>query len=220
MFESRVICICGLPGIGSVGKVAADYLATALECSTIMPFFSHSFPPQVMVSQGLAELMHAELMRPKEKKNMLILSGDAQPLDVVGMYELAGNILQAIKEQGVTDVITLAAYVGETNEKILGTSTDLDSATALCECKIPLLRSGAVGGLNGLLAGLAPLYDLRGFCLLATSSGADPVDILAATNLLGAIKELLHLKIDITLMEPIIEEPEEVEAQEVDMNYR
>ncbi|MCX6673033.1 MAG: PAC2 family protein [Methanothrix sp.] len=220
MFESRFICICGLPGIGSVGKVAADYLATALECSTIIPFFSRSFPPQVMVSQGLAELMHAELMCPREKKNMLILSGDAQPLDVIGMYELAGNILHAVKEQGVTDVITLAAYVGETNEKIQGTATDLDSATALCKCKIPLLRSGAIGGLNGLLAGLAPLYDLRGFCLLATSSGADPVDIRAATNLLGALKDLLHLDIDISLMEPAIEELEEVAAYEVDMNYR
>ncbi|MBN1235045.1 MAG: PAC2 family protein [Methanotrichaceae archaeon] len=220
MFESRVICICGLPGIGSVGKVAADYLATALECSTIMPFFSRSFPPQVTVCEGLAELMHGELMRPKERENMLILSGDAQPLDVVGMHELAGNILQAVKEQGVTDVITLAAYVGETNEKILGTATDLDSAKALSECKIPLLRSGAIGGLNGLLAGLAPLYDLRGFCLLATSSGNDPIDIEAATSLLSAVKELLHLDIDITLMEPFIEEPEEVAAQEVDMNYR
>jgi hypothetical protein len=164
--------------------------------------------------------MHAELMRPKEKKNMLILSGDAQPLDVVGMYELAGNILQALKEQGVTDVITLAAYVGETNETVQGTATDLDSVTALGECKIPLLRSGAIGGLNGLLAGLAPLYDLRGFCLLATSSGADPVDIQAATNLLGALNELLHLDIDITLMEPAIEELEEAPTQEVDMNYR
>jgi len=220
MFASRFICICGLPGIGSVGKVAADYLATALECNTIMPFFSHSFPPQVMVCEGLAELMHAQLMRPKEKENLLILTGDAQPLDVVGMYGLAGNILQALKEQGVTDVITLAAYVGETNETILGTATDLDSATALGECKIPLLRSGAIGGLNGLLAGLAPLYDLRGFCLLATSSGADPVDIQAATNLLGAIKELFQLDIDITLMEPVIEEQEEIETKEVDMNYR
>jgi len=220
MFASRFICICGLPGIGSVGKVAADYLATALESDTIMPFFSHSFPPQVMVCEGLAELMHAQLMRPKEKENMLILTGDAQPLDVVGMYELAGNILQALKEEGVTDVITLAAYVGETNETILGTATDLDSATALGECKIPLLRSGAIGGLNGLLAGLAPLYDLRGFCLLATSSGADPVDIQAATNLLGAIKELFQLDIDITLMEPVIEEQEEIETKEVDMNYR
>ena len=220
MFESRFICICGLPGIGSVGKVAADYLATALECSTIMPFFSHSFPPQVMVCDGLAELMHAGLMRPKEKKDLLILSGDAQPLDVAGMHELAGDILQAIKEQGVTDVITLAAYVGETEEKILGTATDLDSATALSECKIALLRGGAIGGLNGLLAGLAPLYDLRGYCLLATSSGADPVDIQAATNLLGAIRELLNLDIDVSLMQPAAEEPEEAAEEEVDMNYR
>ena len=83
MFESSIVCICGLPGIGSVGKVAADYLVTALECSTIKPFFSNSFPPQVMVSSGLAELMHAELLRPREKQNMFILSGDAQPLDVV-----------------------------------------------------------------------------------------------------------------------------------------
>jgi len=220
MFESRFICICGLPGIGSVGKVATDYLATALECSTIIPFFSRSFPPQVMVSGGLAKLMHAQLMRTKEKENILILSGDAQPLDVVGMHELAGNILQAIKKQGVTDVITLAAYVGETNESVLGTATDVDSAVALSECKIPLLRSGAVGGLNGLLAGMAPLYDLRGFCLLATSSGADPVDLRAANNLLCAINELLNLDIDITLLEPVIEEPQAVAACEVDMNYR
>jgi len=220
MFESRFVCICGLPGIGSVGKVATDYLATALECSTIIPFFSRSFPPQVMVSGGLATLMHAELMRTKEKENIFILSGDAQPLDVVGMQELAGNILQAIKNQGVTDVITLAAYVGDTDELVLGTATDVDSATALCECKIPLLRSGAIGGLNGLLAGMAPLYDMRGFCLLATSSGADPVDIRAANNLLCAINELLHLDIDITFMEPVIEQLEEAAAYEVDMNYR
>lgn len=219
MFESRIICICGLPGIGSVGKVAADYLATALECSTILPFFSRSFPPQVMVSGGLAKLMNAQLMRPKEKESLFILSGDAQPLDVVGMHELAGDILQAIKKEGVTDVITLAAYVGETNETIMGTATDCDCAASLSEQKIPLLRGGAIGGLNGLLAGMAPLYDLRGYCLLGASSGSDQVDVRAASNLLGAINELLHLDIDITLLQPVIEQAEVAEAEEVDMNY-
>jgi proteasome assembly chaperone (PAC2) family protein len=219
MFESRFICICGLPGIGSVGKVAADYLVTALECIAILPFFSHSFPPQVMVSVGLAKLMHAQLLRPKQRDNLLILSGDAQPLDVLGMHELAGNILGAIKKQGVTDVITLAAYVGETNETVLGAATDTDGAAALREQKIPLLQGGAIGGLNGLLAGMAPLYDLRGYCLLGASSGSDPVDIRAANNLLGAINELLHLDIDVTLLQPVIEEAEVAEAEEVDMNY-
>src|SRR5512136_1380693 len=125
MFQSRFVCICGLPGIGSVGKVAADFLATSLQCSSIKPFFSSSFPPQVMVSEGLAELMHGELMRPRDREDLLILSGDAQPLDVVGMHKLAGDILQAITDQGVTDVITLAAYVGDTGEKVLGAATDL-----------------------------------------------------------------------------------------------
>ena len=172
-----------------------------------------------MVSSGLAELMHAELLRPREKQNMFILSGDAQPLDVVGMHELAGNILEAIHAEGVTDVITLAAYVGDTNETILGAATDAESAAALGHSDIPLLHSGAIGGLNGLLAGLAPLHGMRGFCLLGTSTGADPVDIPAATNLLEAVKKLFHLDIDISLMEPMTEAPEEQGVEEVDMNY-
>jgi proteasome assembly chaperone (PAC2) family protein len=220
MFESRSICICGLPGIGSVGKVAVDFLATALQCTTLKPFFSASFPPQVMVSEGLTDLMHVELMRPLDISNMLILSGDAQPLDVVGMYELAGDLLLALKDEGVTDVITLAAYVGETNEPVLGASTDPDLSRALVESNIPLLKSGAIGGLNGLLAGLAPRYDLTGVCLLATTSGSDPVDIRAATSLLAKVKELLGLDIDISLLEPAIEQPLEMADSEADMNYR
>jgi len=86
------------------------------------------------------------------------------------MHELAGNILEAIHAEGVTDVITLAAYVGDTNETILGAATDIESAAALGHSDIPLLHSGAIGGLNGLLAGLAPLHGMRGFCLLGTST--------------------------------------------------
>lgn len=220
MFESRSICICGLPGIGSVGKVAADYLATALQCNTLKQFFSQRFPPQVMVSQGVADLMHVELMRPLDISNVLILSGDAQPLDVIGMYELAGDLLSAIKDEGVTDVITLAAYVGDTNEPVLGATTDPELSRVLVENKTPLLKSGAIGGLNGLLAGLAPRYDLTGTCLLATTSGSDPVDIRAVTALLSKVKELLGLDIDVGLLEPAIEQPKELADQEADMNYR
>lgn len=219
MFESRFICICGLPGIGSVGKVAADFLATSLQCSSIKPFFSSSFPPQVMVSEGLAALMHSELMRPRERENLLILSGDAQPLDVPGMHELAGELLQAIKEQGVTDVITLAAYVGETEQDVLGAATDPNCAAQLVERNIPLLKSGAIGGLNGLLAGLAPMYGLRGICLLATTSGSEPVDLAAATKLLAAIKELLNLDLDLTMLSPFGEEQETQASPDIDMNY-
>ncbi|HOU69757.1 MAG TPA: PAC2 family protein [Methanothrix sp.] len=220
MFESGSICICGLPGIGSVGKVAADFLATSLQCSSIKPFFSSRFPPQVMVSDGLAALMHSEILRPSERENLLILSGDAQPMDVVGMYEMAGEILEALKEQGVTDVITLAAYVGDAQEAVLGAATDLETAAQLLERDIPLLKSGAIGGLNGLLAGLAPRYGMRGLCLLATTSGSDPVDLQAAVNLLSMIEYLLKLKLDLSLLSSVAEPPEDQTSSDVDMNYR
>ena len=219
MFESRIICIAGLPGIGSVGKVAADYLATALECSTIKPFFSSGFPPQVVVSEGVAQLLNAELKVPKEREDLFILSGDAQPLEVVEMYRLAGEILEAVRKEGVTDMITLAAYVGDTREKVLGAASDTDSAASLEKLGIPLLRSGAIGGLNGLLAGLAPLHEMRGFCLLGTSTGSDPVDIKAATNLLEAINSLLRLDLDVSLM-LVEDEPEVAAPEEADMYYR
>jgi len=74
--------------------------------------------------------------------------------------------------------------------------------------------------LNGLLAGLAPLYKMRGYCLLGTSSGSDPVDLDAASNLLELINDLFKLDLDVALMEPEDEVPEEIVPDEVDMNYR
>jgi len=220
MFESRKICIAGLPGIGSVGKVASEYLVTALECSTFKPFFSSGFPAQVMVSDGLSNLLHAELKVPKDRKNMFVLSGDAQPLEVEEMYALAGEILEVLKAEGVEDVITLAAFVGDTKEETLGAASDVEGTALLKENNVPLLTSGAIGGLNGLLAGLAPLYGMRGYCLLGTSSGADPVDLKAASNLLELINNLFKLELDVALTEQEMEMPEEDIQEEADMNYR
>jgi uncharacterized protein len=221
MFESSVICIGGLPGIGSVGKVAADYLATALECSTAKHFFSRGFPAQVVVAGNLTDLLYAEMKAAKirDRSDLYVLSGDAQPLDVKAMYSLAGDILEYARSQGVTDIITLAAYVGESEEKVMGAASNMEMAAELQKSGVPLLKSGSIGGLNGLLAGLAPLYDLRGFCLLATTSGENPIDLLAARNLLEVLLPLVG--VDISLEGLAVEEPEVApKCEEMDMYYR
>lgn len=218
MFTSGTICIGGLPGIGSVGKVAADFLATVLECSTIKPFFSYGFPAQVVVSDGLTSLLHAELKAPKNRDDLFILTGDAQPQEIREMHALAGEILEAARDLKVTDLITLAAYVGDKKERVVGAASDLETAARLEGCNIPLLRSGAIGGINGLLAGLAPLYGMRGICLLGTTSGEDPLDLRAAKNLLEAILPLIDLDVSLDALE--IEEPAEEMCEDVDMYYR
>jgi uncharacterized protein len=219
MFSSGTICIGGLPGVGSVGKIAADYLVTSLECSTFKVFYSRGFPAQVMVIDGLADLFRAELKVPKDRSNMYLLSGDAQPLEIKEMYSLAGDILEAARSLKVTDMITLAAYVGESKEKVVGAASDPDMVQELEKNHIPILRSGAIGGINGLLAGMSPLYGIRGYCILGTTSGEELVDIAASRNLLEATCSLLGL--DIALDGLNIEESEEVYCyQDTDMNYR
>lgn len=221
MFESSVICIGGLPGIGSVGKVAADYMATALECSTAKQFFSKGFPAQVLIDGNIAGLLNAELKAAKTTKgnDLFILSGDAQPVEIREMYSLAGDILEYVRSQKVTDIITLAAYVGDSKEKVLGAASNKEMAEELEKNGIALLKSGSIGGLNGLLAGLAPLYDMRSFCLLATTSGENPIDLRAARNLLEALLPLVG--VDISIEGLAVEEPEAVSrCEEMDMYYR
>jgi proteasome assembly chaperone (PAC2) family protein len=221
MFESSVICIGGLPGIGSVGKVAADYLATALECSTARHFFSKGFPAQVVVTGNTTDLLHAEIKagRIRDEHDLFVLSGDSQPLDVREMYSLAGDILEYARSQRVTDIITLAAYVGESEEKVMGAADNPETAAELQKSGIPLLKSGSIGGLNGILAGLAPLYGMHSFCLLATTSGENPVDLRAARNLLEALSTLVGM--EISLEELVVDEPETVpQCEEMDMYYR
>ncbi len=218
MFSSGIVCIGGLPGIGSVGKVAADFLATALECRTVKPFFSVGFPAQVMVEDGLSSLLHAELKAPQNRDDIFILSGDAQPLDIKEMHALAGNILEAARDLKVTDIITLAAYVGDTRESVLGAASDADTAEKLAKEGITLLRSGAIGGINGLLAGLAPFYGMKGICLLGTTSGDDPLDLNAAKNLLETVQSLMGLSISLDALD--VELSPVPACKESDMYYR
>ena len=149
-----------------------------------------------------------------------MLSGDAQPLDVVGMHQLAGEILQAIQSEGVTDVISLAAFVGDTTEKYtgLGHRSRIGSRTSGF-WDSPAPQRGYRRHERPTRRASAPLQYARLSACLGTSTGADLVDIPAAMNLLYAIRDLFKLDLDFSMMESIIGEPDEPVPEEVDMNY-
>jgi proteasome assembly chaperone (PAC2) family protein len=66
---------------------------------------------------------------------------------------------------------------------------------------------------------MSPLYGIRGYCILGTTSGEELVDLKASKNLLEAICSLLGL--DISLDGLRIVEPEDVSCcHETDMYYR
>lgn len=85
-----VVLIEGLPGVGNVGKLAADHLVDHLEAKPWIDIASHDFPPQVNVQDdGTVDLVGCRLwVAPGARKggDMVMMTGDYQPMTLEGQY--------------------------------------------------------------------------------------------------------------------------------------
>ena len=67
------VLIEGLPGVGNVGKLAAEHLRDELEGTKFADIYSKYFPPQVLVSdEGIVKLVNNELFYVKSEQQDLI----------------------------------------------------------------------------------------------------------------------------------------------------
>ncbi|HYK92867.1 MAG TPA: PAC2 family protein, partial [Thermoplasmata archaeon] len=83
------VLVEGLPGVGNVGKLAADYLRDQLKAKPQATIYSKFFPPQVYVSEdGLIRLVSNDLTyaraRSPGQRDVLILGGDYQGISPEG----------------------------------------------------------------------------------------------------------------------------------------
>ena len=93
---SKATFIEGLPGIGNVGKVAVDFLIDELKAKKLYEITSYTFPHSVFVNEdNLIELPIVEVFYRQSggKNDILLLSGDVQPIDEVSSYEFSEKIL-------------------------------------------------------------------------------------------------------------------------------
>src|SRR4030042_54623 len=121
----------GLPGVGNVGKLAAEHLVDQLKAVKFAELFSKFFPPQVLVSDsGIIRLVSNDIYyvkRTDSEHDIVIMTGDYQGLTPDGQYELSDKTLKIIKELGVRRVYTLGGYgLGKIIEtpRVLGAATD------------------------------------------------------------------------------------------------
>src|SRR3989475_2076772 len=104
------IFIEGLPGIGNVGKLAAEHLKDGLKALKFAEIFPKFFPPQVLVQDdGQVKLVNNEMHYVKRNNgtDLILLTGDYQGLTPEGQYELSDFILKELKGLGVRRIFTL-----------------------------------------------------------------------------------------------------------------
>jgi proteasome assembly chaperone (PAC2) family protein len=233
------IFIEGLPGVGNVGKLAAEHLIDELEAVKFADIYSRFFPPQVLVDdEGVINLVNNELYYyrvPEGSKewspeagggtgtkpigagrDLIFLVGDYQGLSSEGQYTLSSKMLDVASEMGVKTVFTLGGYgLGKmiATPNVLGAATNDDLIEQMKESGVLFKRgepgSGIVGA-SGLLLGLGMLRGMEGVCLMGETSGYF-VDPKSARAVLEILTSILNIKVDYTKLEEKAQQMEKLE---------
>lgn len=213
------VLIGGLPGIGNVGKIAAEYLIEKLKMTKLLDVFSQYFPPQVFINEKGETILARNSIYYKKfrgKKDLLILVGDFQGTTQEGQYELSHRVLEIASKFNVSTVYTLGGYsTGKMVDapRVLGAVTSKDMIANLKENGVVFPKGepgGGIVGSAGLLLGLAKeIFSIEGACLMGETSGyfADPK---GAMGLLRVLKGLLSLDIDLDDLESRSKQIEEI----------
>jgi uncharacterized protein (TIGR00162 family) len=216
VFEERPklkdpIFIEGLPGVGNVGKLAAEHLLEEVGAKRFAVVFSKFFPPQVLVEDdGTIKLVRNELYYYKrngdEGPDIILLVGDYQGLTPEGQYELASAIIDLCVDFGVKRIYTLGGFgVGKMVDepRVLGAATTMELVEDMKSNGVIFSRgepgSGIVGA-SGLLLGLGHNKGIGAVCLMGETSGYF-IDPNAARKLLTILSKLLDLELDLGKLE-------------------
>lgn len=177
------ILVEGLPGIGNVGKITVDFMIEALKAEKLYSFFSYKFPHSVFVGiNNLVELPKLEIYYKKfegDKRDLIIVTGDIQPIDEEGCWSFCEEIIKIAKSLDCKEIITTGGIgLQEVPEKprVFCTANDagLYKEYAQKEMLVEKDIFGIVGpivGVSGILLGLAKQRGIKGVSLLAETFG-------------------------------------------------
>ncbi|MDI6917472.1 MAG: proteasome assembly chaperone family protein [Thermoplasmatales archaeon] len=200
------VLIEGLPGVGNVGKLAADHLIDETGAEKIAEIYSKHFPPQVVVEDnGVIKQVNNELYYLK-KPESIILAGDYQGLTPEGQYELADVVLSIAEKFAVKKIFTLGGYgLGRMikRHRVLGAATNEELVKEMKKYGVVFPKgepgSGIIGA-SGLLLGMGMLRGMDGVCLMGETSGYF-VDPKAARAVLEILTRILGIKIDFSKLD-------------------
>ncbi|MBN2421773.1 PAC2 family protein [Candidatus Woesearchaeota archaeon] len=202
------ILIEGLPGIGNVGKIVADFIVDELKAKKIYNFFSYTLPHSVFVNENnLVELPRIDMYYKsvENERDLLLLTGDVQPVDEVSCYEFCETILSVIEEYKVREIITLGGIGLREVPKTPKVYCTGNSKKALKKYKkyksISTEVYGVVGpviGVSGLLVGLAKKKNVDAVALLAETYGHPLfLGLKGAREILKNLNKIFNLNIDL-----------------------
>jgi proteasome assembly chaperone (PAC2) family protein len=197
------------PGMGNVAISAGYYLVTKLGMHILAEFSARELfdVEHVEVKGGLIRTGRLPRSRffawkdPQGKNDIVVFIGEAQPPK--GRYAFCRQLIEFARQLGVERVYTFAAMATpmhpEHESRVFVAATDEASLAELKRLGLEVLEDGQIGGLNGVLLGVAAESGLRGACLLGEMPHifARVPFPKASLAVLGAFSTVANLKVDL-----------------------
>lgn len=164
------------PGMGHVALAAGYYLLAKLEMSMLAEFSSRELfdIENVEVKGGLivpGQMPRSRLFvrkDPEKQHDLLLFIGESQP--PLGKLAFCQRLIEYAKQAGVERVFTFAAMATQMHpmheSRVFGVTTHERGLNVLQQLELTLLEDGQIGGLNGILLGVAGEMGLEGTGLL------------------------------------------------------
>jgi proteasome assembly chaperone (PAC2) family protein len=164
------------PGMGNVALNAGIYLLAKLGMNMIAEYEANELfdVDHVEVKEGMIQTARRPRNRffvwtdPKKAHDLVIFLGETQP--PIGKYAFCRQLVNYSRQLGVERVFTFAAMATQMHPehaaRVFGAATDEATLEELKRLEIELLEDGHIGGLNGILLGVAAENNLHGTCLL------------------------------------------------------
>lgn len=216
------IFIEALPGLGHVGKLAADHMIDELGATKFAEIYSPTFPPQVIVKdEGIIENMLNELYYLKDvgedNLDLILLVGNTQALSPEGQYLVCKEILEFVMGFDISRIFTLGGMVTSPqpveNPKVFGAATNEANVELLKEAEVEMrANDGGIVGASGLFLGLGVRNGIEGSCLMGETPGYF-IDAEAAEALLNKLALLLNFEINTEKLDERAEETRQMIAK-------
>lgn len=204
---NKPVLIEGLPGVGNVGKVVADFMADQLGAKHFATVISKHFPPQILIDpSGIAIPATNELYYLKDvgesHLDIIFLLGDFQAVTPDGQFAVCNELMDKVfLKHDVSTVFTLGGYgTGQIVEtpRVLGAATDMETKNKLEPYGVSFVPgepAAGIVGASGVLLGLAQFHGIEGACIMGETSGYF-VDYKSACYVLDVMEKLFGVKFD------------------------
>ena len=209
------------PGMGHVALSAGYYLLAKLGMQLVAEFSPRELfeVEHVEVKEGLIRMGRLPRSRffvwrnPQATHDVVVFLGEAQPPS--GKHAFCQKLIDFARKLEIERVFTFAAMATqmhpERESRVFGAATDEQGIAELKALGLEILQGGHIGGLNGVLLGVAAENGLRGTCLLGEMPHifAQLPFPKAALAVLEAFSKIADITVDLTELSEQVKAVEE-----------